>query len=91
MKRVGIRELQQNASAVVRRVQAGERVEVAHRGRAVALLVPLPRSNLRALLAEAGKLALAQGDLLELGAPLRKPAGATTASRELSRMRAHER
>jgi prevent-host-death family protein len=38
--RVGIRELKQNASAVIRRVAEGESVEVTDRGRLVARIVP---------------------------------------------------
>jgi prevent-host-death family protein len=39
--RVGIRELKQNASGVIRRVVAGEAVEVTDRGRPVARIVPI--------------------------------------------------
>lgn len=41
MERVGIRELRQNASAVVRRVAQGETIEITDRGQPVARLVPL--------------------------------------------------
>ncbi len=39
---VGVRELRQNLSVYLRRVQAGEPLRVTERGRAVALLTPLP-------------------------------------------------
>ncbi len=41
MARVGIRELRQNASALIRRVIGGENIEVTDRGRPVARIVPL--------------------------------------------------
>ncbi|WP_081815145.1 type II toxin-antitoxin system Phd/YefM family antitoxin [Leifsonia aquatica] len=44
MHSVGIRELKQNASAVVADVAAGETVVISDRGRPVARLTPLPRS-----------------------------------------------
>jgi prevent-host-death family protein len=40
MKTVGIRQLQQRASTVIREVKAGEVVEITERGRVVARLVP---------------------------------------------------
>lgn len=39
---VGIRELRQRASELIRLVEAGESVEVTDRGRPVAMLVPIP-------------------------------------------------
>jgi prevent-host-death family protein len=38
---VGIRELKENASALIRRVAAGETIRVTDRGRPVARIVPL--------------------------------------------------
>ena len=40
MDSVGLRELRQNASEIVRRVEAGEQVEVTVAGRPSAILVP---------------------------------------------------
>lgn len=67
---IGVRELRQNLSVYLRRVEAGETLEVSDRGRAVALLTPLPRSTslLDRLIAE-GRATAASGDLLELGLP----------------------
>ena len=45
MRLVGIRELKQNASAVVADAAAGETVIISDRGRPVARLTPLPRSS----------------------------------------------
>lgn len=42
MTSVGIRELRQRASALLRLVEAGESVEITDRGRPVAMLVPMP-------------------------------------------------
>ena len=67
---VGVRELRQNLSVYLRRVEAGETLEVSERGRAVALLTPLPTSAspLDRLIAE-GRATEAAGDLLDLGLP----------------------
>ena len=43
MERVGVRELRQNLSVYLRRVGAGETLEVTERGRPVARLMPLER------------------------------------------------
>jgi len=40
MQTIGVRELKAHLSAYLRRVQAGERVTVTDRGRAIAALVP---------------------------------------------------
>src|SRR5207244_1156571 len=50
MASVGIRELRQRASELLRRVAAGETIEVTDRGRPVALLSQLPQEGSRALL-----------------------------------------
>jgi prevent-host-death family protein len=41
MKSVGVRELKEHASEVLRRVQRGEIVEITVRGKPVARMVPL--------------------------------------------------
>jgi len=90
MERVGIRELRQNASAVLRRVAAGEVVEVTDRGRAVARIVPMhEESRLGQLLAE-GRMSGATGHLLDVKpiAPIR---GKPLLSKTLADMRADER
>lgn len=46
---IGIRELKQNASAIVSRAAAGEALLVTDRGRPVARLVPLGRSRIEDL------------------------------------------
>ena len=71
---VGVRALQQHASEVVRRVVAGETLEITDRGRPVAHLVPLRASNLEHLLA-AGLARQARRRLVDLPAPLASTAG----------------
>ena len=86
MDRVGIRELKQNASAVIRRVMAGETLEITEHGRPVARFVPLrAMSTLDQLVAE-GRASAPDGDLLAVP-PLRPAAGA----RPLTELLAEER
>ena len=61
MKTVGIRQLQQHASAVIRDVKAGEVVEITERGRVVARLVPAREERWDQLIA-AGVLRPATAD-----------------------------
>ena len=91
MERVGVRALQQNAAGILRRVEAGERLEVTARGRTVAILVPVQHDDPLERLEAEGRLRRARGDLLDLGPPLRVPPGVESASQRLSRSRAHER
>jgi len=73
MGRVGVRELRREASAILRRVAAGETVEVTDRGRPVAVLLRSMPSGLARLERE-GLLRRAQADLLELR-PAKLPDG----------------
>lgn len=61
---MGIRELKQNASAVVARVKAGETVTITERGREVAVLSPVKRTWLEQMV-ESGSITPASGDLSE--------------------------
>ena len=72
--RVGVRELRQNLSVYLRRIDRGERFEVTDRGRPVALLVPLPppQTPLERLIAE-GRVRAPVGDVLDLPAPEGEP------------------
>ena len=69
---VGVRELRQNLSVYLALVKQGQVMTVTERGRAVAILQPLPKSDdaIARLHAE-GRLIPGQGDLLALGPPLR--------------------
>ncbi len=44
-RRVGVRELRQNLSVYLRKVRAGQTLEVTERGRPVAMLAPLPEPD----------------------------------------------
>jgi prevent-host-death family protein len=91
MRRIGVRELRQDASEWLRRVEAGESFEVTSHGRPVALLVPFPDGDVLDRLAAAGRLARSEGDLLELGEPLPPQPGERPPSETLEQARAGER
>ena len=82
MERIGIRELRQQASSVLRRVSAGETVEVTDRGRPVALIVRTMPSGL-ARLEQEGLLRRSDGDLLALE-PVRPTPGSRPPSELVS-------
>jgi len=65
MEKVGVRELKQNASAVLRRVKAGETVEVTERGQPVARIVPVTLSHWEQLIAQ-GKIIPAEKSWAEV-------------------------
>lgn len=94
MASVGVRELKQNASAVLRRVKAGESIEVTERGQPVARIVPIrPMHILDQMIAE-GRATKAEFDLVEWlkeHPPTPVPPGMPTASEILAEMRADER
>lgn len=91
MRSVGVRELRQRASELLRAVEAGETVEVTDRGRPVAQLVPLGAPGVREALVQRGQLIPASADLLELGPPLTAKRGRARPSKVLERLRADER
>ncbi len=67
---VGVRELRQNLSVYLERVAAGTVFRVTDRGRAVALLVPLPAHATTAeRLVASGRASRPTSDLLALGRP----------------------
>ena len=84
--RVGVRELRQNLSVYLRRVAGGATLQVTERGRAVAILAPLPAAAtpLERLVA-AGRATAPRGDLRNLGVPRggRVSRRASTSVREL--------
>lgn len=90
MASVGIRELRQRASELLRRVEDGESIEITDRGRPVAMLTPLPEDPLARLKAS-GDLGQSEGDLADLPEPLVLPAGSETPSSVLARLRRDER
>lgn len=90
MKRISVRELRQNASFWLRRVQAGEPFEVTDRGRPAALLVPIPSENQLDRLLATGRLSSIEGDLLDLS-PLPAQPDTPLPSTVLDEARAAER
>jgi prevent-host-death family protein len=86
MERIGVRELRQNASKYLRRVQAGETIEVADRGRPIARISPIAVAGWDGLVAE-GRLRPGLGHLRDLGEPLPLPSGAELPSHVVERMR----
>lgn len=91
MTSVGVRELRQRASELLRRVAAGETIEVTDRGRPVALLSPLPEAGPLERLRAAGEVDPATADLDELPAALPLQAGQEPPSAVLARLRRDER
>jgi prevent-host-death family protein len=90
MARVGIRELRQRASELLRRVEDGESIEITDRGRPVAMLGPLPEDPLERLRA-LGDLQESHGDIRDLPQPLTVEAGSELPSAVLGRLRRDER
>lgn len=91
MASVGVRELRQRASELLRRVAAGETIEVTDRGRPVALLAPIPEAGPLERLRAAGELSASGGDLTDLPAPLPLKPGQEPPSLVLERLRRDER
>ncbi len=90
MDEVGIRALQQNASAVVTKVAGGSSVTITVRGHPVARMVP-PATNRVGSLIQGSRARPAIRKLSELPEPLPPPLPGRTLSEELERMRTTER
>ena len=91
MVSVGVRELRQRASELLRRVEAGETIEVTDRGRPVALLTPLPAAGPLERLRAAGEVSAPAGELSELPPPLPLTPSQEPPSTIVERLRADER
>lgn len=91
MTSVGVRELRQRASELLRRVEAGEIIEVTDHGRPVALLSPIPSGGALERLRSSGELEAAQGGLDDLPEPLPLASGQEAPSAVLARLRSFER
>ena len=91
MTTVGVRELRQRASELLRRVEAGETIEVTDRGRPVAILAPLPAGDPLERLRASGEVIPATGDLEELPEPMPLEDGQELPSVILARLRHDER
>jgi len=90
---VGIRELRQQASPILKRVAGGETVVVTEHGHPIARIVPLQGGPLEQLIAE-GRATPGEGDLfdvlVELGLP-REPAGTALPSEAVAELREGDR
>ena len=87
----GIRALRQRASELLRRVEAGETIEITDHGRPVAVLAPLPNQRPIERLRATGDLEPAGSDLRDLPEPLPLAPGQEAPSRVLDRLRRDER
>jgi prevent-host-death family protein len=77
MDQVPVRELQQHASAVLRRVRRGETVGITDRGTLIAVLAPPSTAGGAAALVAAGRVRRARRSLADV--PPAKPAPVGTA------------
>jgi prevent-host-death family protein len=91
MTSVGIRELRQRASELVRKVEAGETIEITDRGRPVAVLAPLPDPGPTERLRASGDLAGTEASVEDLPEPLALEPGQEPPSSVLERQRSDER
>lgn len=86
-----MRELRQNASAVLRRVAAGESFVVTDRGRPVARLIPFVGSGGIAALVEAGQASLPRLPMSQAPPAVTTEPGQPSAAEALEALRADER
>jgi len=91
MTTVGVRDLRQRASELLRRVEAGETIEVTDRGRPVAVLAPLPAGDALQRLRASGEVISARGDIEDLPDPMPLEDGQDLPSVILARLRHDER
>jgi prevent-host-death family protein len=91
MTSIGVRELRQRASELLRRVEQGETIEVTDRGRRVAILSPPPEGSPLERLRALGEIEPAKGDLDDLPEPLVLAPGRERPSKVLRRLRQTER
>ena len=91
MASTGVRELRQRASELLRRVEAGETIEITDRGRPVAVLAPLPNQRPIDRLRATGDLEPAGAGLNDLPEPLPLTSGQAAPSSVLERLRRNER
>lgn len=89
MNSIGVRELRQRASEYLRRVEAGETIEVTDRGRPIALLSPIPQSSTLDRLRAEGQVEPATTD--EFPQPLPRANEHDSPSDTLAQMREDER
>ena len=90
--RVGVRELRQNLSVYLRRVEKGETLDVTEHGRLVARLAPAPAPQMSILdrLIVEGRATRATRPIATLPPPVRLPPGSPSLSDVLRAMREDE-
>jgi prevent-host-death family protein len=91
MTSVGVRELRQRASELLRRVERGETIEITDRGRPVAVLSPPPDGSPLERLRACGDVVTAAGDIDDLPEPLVLAPEVECPSSVLTRLRRDER
>ena len=91
MTSVGVRELRQRASELLRLVGQGETIEITYRGRPLALLTPSPQGSPLERMRAVGDVETATDDLDDLPEPLVLPREAELPSQALARLRRDER
>jgi prevent-host-death family protein len=91
MTTVGIRELRQRASDLLRLVEQGQTVEITDRGRPVAILAPIPEGTELSRLRARGEVDSAQADFDDLPEPLVLDPETELPSAALERLRRDER
>lgn len=91
MTSVGVRELRQRASELLRRVERGEVIEITDRGRPVAQLSPLPVGSPLEQLRAAGEIEPASENTDEFPEPVSLPEDMELPSSVLARLRHDER
>ena len=91
MASVGVRELRQRASELLRRVEQGETIEVTDRGRLVAILAPPPDGSPLDRMRALGEVEPAGAKLDDLPDPLVLGPSIEPPSQVLRRLRQHER
>ena len=91
MTSVGVRELRQRASELLRLVEQGETIEITDRGRPVARLTPIPEGSPLEQMYAAGEIEAASATLEDLPEPLVLPDNMEMPSAALGRLRRDER
>jgi prevent-host-death family protein len=91
MTSVGVRELRQRASELLRLVEQGETIEITDRGRPVARLTPVLEGTPLEQMYAAGEIDVASAGIDDLPAPLVLPGDVEMPSAALGRLRRDER
>jgi prevent-host-death family protein len=91
MTSVGVRELRQRASELLRLVEQGETIEITDRGRPVARLSPVPAGTPLEQMYAAGEIDAASATFDDLPDALVLPDDVETPSAALARLRREER